>query len=60
MAANGNENFLTLAEQADRAAEKATTPDAKRSWQVIAREYRLLAAEHLANNRPPKPSNDRS
>lgn len=41
------EEYLELAQQAEKAAVGAETRDAKESWLAIAQEYRTLAAEKL-------------
>lgn len=41
------EEYLELAQQAEKAAEQAETAAAKNSWLAISQEYRVLAAEKL-------------
>ena len=48
----GNDDYLALAEQAERAADEAQSIVAKQCWQTIARKYRVLAAEMLKLKRP--------
>ena len=43
----GPEEYLALAQHAEQAAVEAETAAAKSSWQTIAQEYRMLAAEKL-------------
>jgi hypothetical protein len=40
-----NEDFLGLAEMADKAASLAGSPFARRYWETVAEEYRTLAAQ---------------
>ena len=46
------DDYLAMAERAERAATAAASIVAKRSWREIAREYRALAARKLKLNRP--------
>jgi hypothetical protein len=53
----GPEDYLTMAQQAEKAADEAQSEIAKRCWGAIAKEYRELAAERLKriqDNRDPK------
>lgn len=43
----GPEEYLTLAQHAEKAAAEAETESIKNSWRVIAHEYRELAAQKL-------------
>jgi hypothetical protein len=43
----GPEDYLELAQHAEKAAAEADTPIAKNSWRTIAFEYRMLASEKL-------------
>lgn len=52
--ADEDEDLLALAEKADRAAFEAQTETAKRCWQNLAREYRLLHAEKIKVKQVPK------
>ena len=47
-----DDDYLAMAEQAERAAAEARTVISKRCWQAIANEYRALAAENLKLDRP--------
>ena len=43
----GPEEYLAMAQRAEKAADEAETIGAKQSWLVIAQEYRALASEGL-------------
>ena len=47
MPTKGPEEYLEMAQAAEKAADEAHSDQARQSWQVIAKEYRALAAEKL-------------
>jgi hypothetical protein len=47
MSNKGPGEYLALAQDAELAANRAETSGARDSWQAIAQEYRMLAAEKL-------------
>jgi hypothetical protein len=50
------EEYLAMAEQAERAAGEATSDIAKNTWRAMAREYREMAAEALRRTAGPRKS----
>jgi len=47
MPTKGPEDYLEVAQAAEKAADVADSVQARQSWQAIAKEYRALAAEKL-------------
>jgi hypothetical protein len=47
MPTKGPEDYLEIAQAAEKAADVADSVQARQSWQAIAKEYRALAAEKL-------------
>lgn len=55
MTSQSAQEYLEHAQRAERAAEKAVSELAKKTWLAIAREYRELAAEKLKLMQDKKP-----
>jgi len=47
MPTKGPEEYLEMAQAAEKAADEAHSDHARQSWRAIAKEYRALAAEKL-------------